>query len=71
MNKAAPWVREGAYDFSRAAAASSTDPVVLQQQYNVLAGHVAQGVDDNYIRRNKRMVIEACRAIENYYFKEG
>jgi len=55
-------------DSALTVAAESTSPVVPTQQYHVLAGHVAKGVDDNYIRRNPRIVEVACRAIERYYF---
>ncbi len=55
-------------DSALTAAASSISPVVPTQQYNVLAGHVATGVDDHYIRRSPRMVELACQAIENHYF---
>jgi integrase len=55
-------------DSALTVAAESTSPVVPTQQYHVLAGHVAKGVDDNYIRRNPRMVELACQAIEQYYF---
>ncbi|MEE9295756.1 MAG: tyrosine-type recombinase/integrase [Phycisphaerae bacterium] len=55
-------------DSALTAAAESTDPVVPVQQYHVLAGHVAKGVDDSYITRHPRFVQTACRAIENAYF---
>lgn len=55
-------------DSALTAAAESTDPVVPIQQYHVLAGHVAKGVDDSYITRHPRFVETACRAIENAYF---
>lgn len=55
-------------DSALTAAAESTDPVVPVQQYHVLAGHVAKGVDDAYITRNPRYVETACRAIEKKYF---
>lgn len=55
-------------DSALTAAASSIDPVVPIQQYHVLGGHVALGVDDNYIRRNPRIVELACHAVENHYF---
>jgi integrase len=53
---------------AQTAAASSKNPVVPYQQYRVLAGHAFKGVDDNYIRRNPRLVELACKAIERYYF---
>jgi integrase len=55
-------------DSALTAAAKSTSPVVPMQQYHILAGHVAKGVDDNYIRRDSRIVELACRAIERFYF---
>ncbi len=55
-------------DSALTVAAESTSPVVPTQQYHILAGHVAKGVDDNYIRRNPRIVELACRAIERFYF---
>lgn len=55
-------------DSALTAAAESTDPVVPVQQYHVLAGHVAKGVDDAYITRNPRFVQTACEAIERRYF---
>ncbi|MCH9034954.1 MAG: tyrosine-type recombinase/integrase [Planctomycetes bacterium] len=55
-------------DSALTAAAESTDPVVPVQQYHVLAGHVAKGVDDAYITRNPRFVQTACEAIEKRYF---
>lgn len=55
-------------DSALTAAAESTDPAVPVQQYHVLAGHVAKGVDDSYISRNPRFVETACRAIERRYF---
>ncbi len=42
-----------------------------QKHYQILAGHVANGVDGNYIRRNPRIVELACRAIERLYFDEA
>ena len=53
---------------AQTAAASSKSPVVPYQQYQVLSGHAFKGVDDNYIRRNPRLVELACKAIERYYF---
>lgn len=41
---------------------------MLIQQYRMLAGHVADGVDDSYIRRNPRLVDLACAAIEHHFF---
>lgn len=58
-------------DSALTVAAESTSPVVPMQQYHILAGHVAKGVDDNYIRRNPRILEVACRAIEQYYFGRG
>lgn len=58
-------------DSALTAAAESTDPVVPIQQYHVLAGHVAKGVDDSYITRHSRFVETACRAIENAYFSRA
>ena len=55
-------------DSALTAAAESTDPIVPVQQYHVLAGHVAKGVDDAYITRNPRFVQTACEAIERRYF---
>lgn len=55
-------------DSALTAAAESTDPVVPVQQYHVLAGHVAKGVDDSYITRHPRFVETATQAIENCYF---
>jgi len=55
-------------DSALTAAASSISPVVPTQQYNVLAGHVASGVDDHYIRRSPRIVELACQAVENHFF---
>lgn len=53
---------------AQTAAASSKSPAVPYQQYQVLSGHAFKGVDDNYIRRNPRLVELACEAIERYYF---
>ncbi len=55
-------------DSAMTVAASSENPAVPEQQYHALAGHVARGVDDNYIRRKPRFVETACRVIERYYF---
>ena len=55
-------------DSALTVAAESTSPVVPPQQYHILAGHVAKGVDDSYIRRNPRIVELACQAIERFYF---
>ena len=53
---------------AQTAAASSKNPAVPYQQYQVLSGHTFKGVDDNYIRRNPRLVELACEAVERYYF---
>jgi len=55
-------------DSALTAAAASADPAVPVQQYHVLAGHAAKGVDDNYISRHPHFVETACRAIERTYF---
>jgi len=53
---------------TQTAAASSKNPAVPYQQYQVLSGHTFKGVEDNYIRRNPRLVELACEAVERYYF---
>jgi integrase len=55
-------IRDGAYT---AAIEGGAD--VLHAQ--ILAGHKT-GVKDNYIRRNPKMVADACQAIERHYFPE-
>lgn len=55
-------------DSALTAAAGSQTPPIPIHQYHILAGHVSRGVDDNYIRRNPRIVTLACEAIENRYF---
>lgn len=55
-------------DSALTAATESTDPAVPIQQYHVLAGHVARGVDDSYITRHPRFVETATKAIEKHYF---
>jgi len=55
-------------DSALTVAAGSKSPVVPSQQYHILAGHVAKGVDDNYIRRHPRIVELACQAVERFYF---
>ena len=34
----------------------------------ILAGHKISGMSDAYIKRNAKMVSEACEAIERHYF---
>lgn len=53
-------IRDGAYS---AAVEGGADVVHAQ----ILAGHKT-GVQDHYIRRNPRMVADACDAIEKHYF---
>jgi integrase len=53
-------LRDGAYT---AAIAGGANPTTAQ----ILAGH-RTGIKDAYIRRNPRMVADACKAIEAFYF---
>lgn len=56
-------IRDGAYTNAIAGGAD-----VLHAQ--ILAGHKS-GIKDSYIKRNPRMVQDACRAIELHYFGES
>ncbi|MCH8880860.1 MAG: tyrosine-type recombinase/integrase [Planctomycetes bacterium] len=58
-------------DSALTAASASEDPAVPMQQVRALAGHVAPGVDDHYIRRYPRFVETACKAIERHYFGQA
>jgi len=56
-------VRDGAYSAAIEGGASETIA-------KILAGHKISGMSDAYIKRNAKMVAEACEAIERYYFGE-
>lgn len=54
-------IRDGAYT----AAIQGTGS---EKQAKIIAGHRFSGETDAYVKRDPRMVIEACRAIEKFYF---
>lgn len=54
-------VRDGAY--SAAIEGGATETIA-----KILAGHKISGMSDAYIKRNPKMVAEACEAIEQHYF---
>ena len=57
-------VRDGAYSAAIEGGASETIA-------KILAGHKISGMSDAYIKRNPKMVAEACEAIEQHYFGKG
>ncbi len=54
-------VRDGAYTAAIEGGASETIA-------KILAGHKISGMSDAYIKRNPKMVAEACLAIEKHFF---
>ncbi len=54
-------IRDGAYT-------AAVDGGASVDQAKMLAGHRVTGVSDFYLKRNPRMVAEACAAIERAYF---
>ena len=54
-------VRDGAYSAAIEGGASETIA-------KILAGHKISGMSDAYIKRNAKMVADACEAIERHYF---
>ena len=55
-------VRDGAYSAAIEGGASETIA-------KILAGHKISGMSDSCIKRNPRMVADACKAIEEHYFR--
>ncbi len=55
------FIRDGAYT-------AAVDGGASVDQAKMLAGHRVAGVSDYYLKRNPRMVAEACAAIEQAYF---
>lgn len=54
-------IRDGAYT----AAIQGTES---EKQAKIIAGHRFSGETDAYVKRHPRMVAEACKAIEKFYF---
>jgi site-specific recombinase XerD len=54
-------IRDGAYT----AAIQGTES---EKQAKIIAGHRFSGETDAYVKRHPHMVIDACRAIEKFYF---
>lgn len=55
-------------NFRDSAQTAAIEGGASSDKIKLLAGHAIGGMSDDYIRRNPRMVAEACAAIERHYF---